>query len=493
MTPSTHPLSLDRPEPAPSPAGPDFDLPELSEELLRRYDTQGPRYTSYPTTRQLTQSFGEEDYRRHATAAHERSAGSPLSLYIHVPFCESPCFYCGCNRIVTRDHAAADRYIANLSREIAQVSALFDEGREVRQLHLGGGTPSFLSPQQLSDLVGTLAQHWPLTTSAGRDFSIEIDPRFVPQGFIETLARLGFNRVSLGVQDFDPDVQGAVNRIQSVEQTLAVIAECRAHGFTSINIDLLYGLPLQTVPGFRRTLRTVIQARPERLAIYGYAHLPQLFKAQRQLDASLLPDPGTRLALLRLAIEELGAAGYRYIGLDHFALPSDDLVRAQARGDLQRNFMGYTTHGGYDLVSLGVSAISHVGDSFSQNHRDLAHWEAALEAGRLPVWRGLSLSADDVVRADVIQRVMCLGEVDIGAVEQQHGITFADYFAGALAQLARLADDGLVTVGQTRIRASTRGRLLLRLIAMCFDRYLEAPAPGVVRDTAAPTPFSRVI
>lgn len=469
-------------------ASPGIPLPQLSEELLRRYDRPGPRYTSYPTVRQLTPAFGEADYRRHAAASRARAPGQALSLYVHIPFCESPCFYCGCNRLITREHAAADRYISNLARESALVSPLFDAGREVQQLHLGGGTPSFLSTQQLSQLMQMLAGHWRLTSGAGRDFSIELDPRFIPPGFIETLARLGFNRASLGVQDFDPAVQEAVNRIQAVEQTLELIAHCRAQGFTSINVDLLYGLPRQTLAGFRRTLRTVLEAAPDRLAIYGYAHLPQLFKAQRQIDEAQLPDAAARIALLKAAIEELGAAGYCHIGMDHFARTTDELALAQQRGDLQRNFMGYTTHAGCDLVALGVSAISHVGDSFSQNHRDLPHWEAALEAGHLPVWRGLSLEHDDVVRADVIQRIMCLGRIDIAAVERRHGIVFAEYFAASLTQLQRLADDGLVTVDRLQICASASGRLLLRLIAMCFDRYIAAPSLN-----AAPAAFSRVI
>jgi oxygen-independent coproporphyrinogen-3 oxidase len=467
--------------------------PELDEELLRRYDTAGPRYTSYPTARELTESFGEADYRYQAELSRLRSPLEPLSLYLHVPFCESPCFYCGCNRLITRDHRAGDRYIANLSREAALIAPLFDEQREVKQLHVGGGTPNFLRADQLAKLIENLGQRFHLTDSADRDFSIELDPRFLAAGFIGTLAELGFNRASLGVQDFDPEVQRAVNRIQSIGQTLDAIAECREHGLASINVDLLYGLPGQTVAGFRRTLHTVLDVRPERLAIYGYAHLPQLFKAQRQIDAAKLPDARTRIALLELAIEELSAAGYRYIGLDHFALPRDELARAQVRGDLQRNFMGYTTHAGCDLVALGVSAISRIGDSFSQNHRDLQHWEAALDAARLPVWRGLTLSFDDVVRADVIQRIMCRGEVDIQDVEKQHTIDFAEYFARELASLAVLAADGLVTLDSRRIHASPRGRLLLRLIAMCFDRYLAVPHRIVSVGTSQPAPFSQVI
>jgi oxygen-independent coproporphyrinogen-3 oxidase len=468
-------------------------LPELDYELLRRYDTAGPRYTSYPTARELTDSFGEAHYRHHAELSRARSAGAPLSLYVHVPFCESPCFYCGCNRLITRDRAAGDRYIANLSREAALLAPLFDEHREVQQLHLGGGTPNFLRADQVPVLIENLGQRFLLTNSTARDFSIELDPRFLTTGFIAMLAELGFNRASLGVQDFDPQVQRAVNRIQSIEQTLEVIAECREHGFRSVNVDLLYGLPRQTVTGFRRTLRTVVEARPDRLAVYGYAHLPQLFKAQRQIEAAELPDARTRIALLKLAIEELGAAGYRYIGLDHFALPSDELTLAQARGDLQRNFMGYTTHAGSDLLGLGISAISHIGDSFSQNHRDLTKWEAALDAERLPIWRGLAAGFDDVVRADVIQQIMCRGEVDMHDIERRRAIAFADYFAPELGKLAALAADGLVTMDAERIRATSRGRLLLRLIAMCFDRYLAASSRIVASGTLQAAPFSRVI
>ncbi len=460
---------------------------ELDPDLLRRYDTAGPRYTSYPTAREFTPDFGEAEYRRHLLLGR-CGAAAPLSLYVHIPFCESPCFYCGCNRIITRDHAAADRYLDYLSREVALLAPLLAEKRPVHQLHLGGGTPNFLRPEQLSRLIAGLSRGFLLSASPDRDYSVELDPRYLASGFIDSLAQLGFNRASFGVQDFDPDVQRAVNRIQSEAQTLEAIAQCRERGFRSINVDLLYGLPLQTVAGFGRTLSAVIRARPDRVAVYGYAHLPQLFKAQRQLDAAALPNAETRLALLRLAIGELGAAGYRYIGLDHFALPGDDLARARARGDLHRNFMGYTTHADCDLIGLGVSAISHVADSFSQNHRDLKHWEEALDAGRLPIWRGLAASFDDIVRADVIQRIMCQGVVDIRTVEDRHGIAFAEYFSAALAKLAPLEADGLVTVAAREIRATDRGQLLLRLLAMCFDRYL-----GPRADAAQPPRFSRVI
>jgi oxygen-independent coproporphyrinogen III oxidase len=460
---------------------------ELDPDLLRRYAMAGPRYTSYPTAREFTPEFGEAEYRRHLLLACSRAA-SPLSLYVHIPFCESPCFYCGCNRIITRDHAAADRYLDALAREIALLGSLVGRDRPVRQLHLGGGTPNFLDAGQLSRLLDGLGRGFLLSSGADRDYSVELDPRFLASGILDTLARLGFNRASFGVQDFDPEVQRAVNRIQSEGQTLEAIAHCRERGFRSINVDLLYGLPRQTLAGFGRTLRTVIGARPDRVAVYGYAHLPQLFKAQRQLDAAELPDAETRLALLRLAIEALRTAGYRYIGLDHFALPEDELAHARDRGDLHRNFMGYTTHADCDLIGLGVSAISHVGNGFGQNHRDLKAWEAALGAGRLPIWRGLGASFDDVVRADVIQRIMCQGVVDLRAVEARHGIVFGEYFTHSLAQLAPLAADGLVTVSPHELRATERGQLLLRLVAMCFDRYLGP------RAEAAEVPrFSRVI
>lgn len=455
-------------------------------ELLRRYDRPGPRYTSYPTAPQFTASFGAAQLREHIQRSN--ALGQALSIYAHMPFCASPCFYCGCNRVITRDATRAEHYLERLLAEIQSVAALFDQRREVLQVHLGGGTPNFFTPAQISRLLEALAGRFQLSTRPERDFSIELDPRFVRPADIAELGALGFNRASLGVQDFDPQVQRAVNRIQSVEETLAVIAACRASGFRSVNVDLIYGLPLQRPEGFSRTLRTVVDARPDRLAVYGYAHLPELFKPQRQLDATFLPHPETRITLLRLAIEQLTAAGYEYIGMDHFALPQDDLARSRAAGGLQRNFMGYTTHADCDLLGLGASAISHIGASFSQNHRDLPGWEAAIDAGRLPVWRGLALDADDVLRADVIQRLMCQGRLDIASIEARHGISFEEYFAEALAQLRALEADGLVEIDRQRIEATERGRLLLRLIAMCFDRYLQAE-----RSPAAAPRYSKVV
>ncbi len=400
----------------------------IDADILRRYDRPGPRYTSYPTAPQFRQEFGESQFREHARRSNFASARRPLSLYLHVPYCVSPCFYCGCNRIITRDAAKGARYLERLQLEVERVAPLFGSSREVLQVHLGGGTPNFLRPRQLGELLDTLSRHFRLSALPERDFSIELDPRFVETGDIESLARLGFNRVSLGVQDFDPAVQAAVNRVQSVEQTLEVIEAARRHGMRSINVDLIYGLPRQSLAGFARTLEQVLAVRPERLAIYSYAHLPEMFKAQRQIEAAELPDAETKLRLLQLAIDTLARAGYRYIGMDHFALPQDDLARAQETGGLHRNFMGYTTHAASDLLGLGVSAISHIGASFSQNPRDLRAWETALDAGRLPVWRGLELDPDDVLRADVIQQVMCQGAIDVAAFEQRYDIHFWAYF-----------------------------------------------------------------
>jgi oxygen-independent coproporphyrinogen-3 oxidase len=460
--------------------------PPFDAELLRRYDKPGPRYTSYPTAPQFGPGFGDAALREVVRASNEEPIPRPLSLYAHIPYCFSPCFYCGCNRVITRDKARGGLYLARLQREIALVAPLFDRDREVVQLHLGGGTPNFLDAGQLGELMDTFARHFHFGREACRDFSIEIDPRCVDAGDIEALAFMGFNRASLGVQDFDPAVQAAVNRIQSVEETLAVISACRANHFRSVNVDLIYGLPGQNPEGFGRTLDIVTQARPDRLAIYGYAHMPALFRAQKQIDEALLPSPEAKVGLLQVAVEKLTAAGYRYIGMDHFALPEDELSRAQEGGGLHRNFMGYTTHAESDLVGFGVSAISHVGDSFSQNPRELPAWEAAIDAGRLPVWRGLRLSADDVMRAELIQQLMCQGELDIRRFEARFDVDFHAYFAPDLERLQALAADGLVNVDARFLRATDRGRLLLRIIAACFDHYLHAAVD-------APARFSKAI
>ncbi len=465
-------------------------IPYLDAELLRRYDRHGPRYTSYPTSPQFSEDFDAAALREAIHRSNEDPIPRRLSLYIHVPFCRSPCFYCGCNRIITGDIAQGEVYLARLYREIELTSTLFDRDREVVQLHFGGGTPNFLSPAQLAEAIDVLRGYFHFSAADNADLSIELDPRFLKPDDVRALAAAGFNRASLGVQDFDPAVQQAVNRIQTVGETLAIIEACRTHGLRSVNVDLIYGLPKQSLQGFARTLDAVIDAHPDRLAVYGYAHLQRMFKAQRQLNAEDLPAPDLKLRLLCLAIEKLTSAGYVHIGMDHFALPDDALAMAQRHGSLHRNFMGYTTHADTDLIGMGVSAISHIGDSFSQNPRDLPGWQAALDGGRLPVFRGMRLSDDDILRADLIQQLMCRGEISIDSLERRHAIEFDVYFADDLARLRPLAEDGLLRMEPGRIVATAQGGLMLRTIAMCFDHYLQNPMP------TSPTPgvgFSRAI
>ncbi len=452
------------------------DAPLLS--LLARCDRPGPRYTSYPTAPHFSTDFGLEELKAEI-ADCAQGVLRPLSLYVHVPFCSSPCFYCGCTRIITRDRSRGERYVEQLLSEARMAAALLHQGRPVEQFHIGGGTPNFLSLPSLARLVHGLGDLFEFSATPDRDYSIELDPRALgspAEIFAAQLARLGFNRVSIGVQDFDPHVQAAINREQSEEETLSLVDACRDAGIASVNLDLIYGLPRQSLAGFQHTLRTVISARPDRIAIYGYAHMPAMFKAQRQLDATALPDSHTRLSLLALAIEELESFGYRHIGMDHFALPDDELVRAQENHGLQRNFMGYTTHAGADLLGLGVSAISRIGHSYSQNHRSLAEWQRAVEAGRLPLWRGLHLTPDDRIRAAVIEQLMCHGRIDIRDVEAAYAIRFEDYFANSSPALNAYAQEGLLRLGPDSIAVTEAGRLLLRNIAMCFDRYVNEGA-----------------
>ena len=429
-------------------------------ELLRRHDRPGPRYTSYPTAPQFHDGFGWPQLRQ----AIEQSPAGPLSLYVHVPFCSSPCFYCGCNRVITRARGRGEIYVARLLREAGTIAPLFG-GREVVQLHFGGGTPNFLAPALIGELLRGLRRRFRFSDEASRDISIELDPRTLAAGDIAELAALGFNRASLGVQDFDRGVQEAINRVQDPDATLALLRACRAHGLRSVNVDLVYGLPRQTPAGFARTLDRVLEERPDRFAIYGYAHLPSLFRAQRRIAESELPDAEGRLALLGLAVERLTAAGYQYIGMDHFALPGDALARAQREGGLHRNFMGYTTHAATDLLGLGVSAISRIGGCHAQNPRELPAWEAAVDAGRVPVWRGLAMSHDDVIRGELIQALMCQGEVDLAALAARHGIDASAYFAEDLEAVDALCADGLVERRGERLAATERGRPLLRLVA----------------------------
>jgi oxygen-independent coproporphyrinogen-3 oxidase len=449
---------------------------QFDADLIARYDISGPRYTSYPAAPQFHTGFGETQLRAAARASNEDPIPRRLSVYVHVPFCMSPCFYCGCTRVITRDHGKSAIYLDHLYREIELTAPLFDRDRPLVQLHFGGGTPNFLDARQMGELLESIAQHFSFSHDAQREFGIELDSRFCGPDYVRMLAAHGFNRVSVGIQDFDPQVQHAVNRIQSVEQARAVLDAARECGFRSTSVDLIYGLPKQTLAKFARTLEQVIALAPDRIACYAYAHLPERFKAQRQIHAIDLPDAAVRLALLGLTVEMLVAAGYRHIGMDHFARPGDDLARAQDAGTLQRNFQGYSTHADCDLIGLGMSSISHVGANFSQNARDLIGYYAALDAGRLPVVRGLALDEDDLIRADAIQHLMCHGVLDIAAFEARHRLNFAMYFAAELQRLRELARDGLIAIEPGRILVSSRGRFLLRIIAMCFDAHLATPS-----------------
>jgi len=444
---------------------------EFDSDLIRRLDRNGPRYTSYPTADRFTDGFGAADYK---TAALQRNTGGvrrELSLYVHLPFCSTLCFYCACNKIATRDRAKGRRYLDYLKQEIVMQAALLGRGSRVEQMHWGGGTPTFYNMEELADLFGFVRSRFDL--AADGEYGIEIDPRTVDPEDMARLHTMGFNRVSLGVQDFDPDVQRAVNRVQSEAQTLAVMDAARQQGFRSINVDLIYGLPKQNLLSFNRTLARVIAAQPDRIAIYNYAHLPDRFKPQRRIRDEDLPSPETRLKLLGLAVDRLTRAGYVYIGMDHFARGDDALAVAQREGRLHRNFQGYSTHADCDLVGLGVSAIGQMGAAYSQNHRDLAGYYAALDAGELPVARGRWLSADDLIRRAVIQRLMCDFMLSKQNIEVSYLIVFDDYFKAELQELRDLAKAGLVELEADWITITPRGRMLVRNVCMVFDAHIR--------------------
>ena len=453
--------------------------------LVERYDRPGPRYTSYPTALQFESAFGEAQYRAAAERSRAAHPGAPLSVYIHIPFCTSPCFYCGCTRIITRQWQAGDRYLVALEREMELQGALFERLRTVQQLHFGGGTPTFLTSGQLGTVMEGLERHFGLSDDEEREYSIELDPRTIHAGTLAELAGLGFNRVSLGVQDFDPQVQRAVNRVQSAKDTLDLISEARRIGMRSVSVDLIYGLPYQTPESWARTLDLVVTANPDRIAAYSYAHLPERFKGQRHIDAAHLPSAREKLALLQQTVARFGRAGYEYIGMDHFARPDDELAQARRRGGLQRNFQGYSTRAGLELVGLGMSSIGSLDDTYSQNFRRIDQYYAALDAGRLPVEKGLRLSAEDRLRRDVIMDLMCRDGVLFADINRRHGIDFTSHFAAELQRLRPLQDDGLVVREPGAIRVTPAGRLLLRPIAMVFDAYLAQAAEGAPRRHSA--------
>jgi len=451
---------------------------EWDQALIEKYNYAGPRYTSYPTALEFSEQYAETDFQR----AVARYPDRPLSLYVHIPFCHRLCYFCGCNKIVTRQRHKAERYLDVLEQEIIQRAPLFRE-RQVTQLHWGGGTPTFLDNSQISRLVGLLKQHFSVADDA--EMSIEVDPREIEPGVIDHLRSLGFNRLSMGVQDFNKSVQARVNRVQDEEVIFGLMARAREQGFHSVSIDLIYGLPLQTPDSFAWTLERVLALNPDRLSVFNYAHLPAMFAAQRKIKEDELPSAQQKLDILQQTIATLTQQGYQFIGMDHFAKPQDELAIAQREGQLHRNFQGYTTQGDSDLLGLGVSAISMAGDSYAQNQKDLNSWYRSVEQQGTGLWRGIALTDDDCLRRDVIQTLICHFSLDFAATEAQWGIRFSDYFAEDLALLKPLIADGLVIHTSAGLTVTGIGRLLIRNICMCFDRYL--------RQKARQQQFSRVI
>jgi oxygen-independent coproporphyrinogen-3 oxidase len=462
---------------------------EFDAALIRKLNQMGPRYTSYPTADRFSADFTAADYQAAVSRVAQRAEPRGLSLYVHIPFCESLCYYCACNKIITQDREKAVVYLDYLKREIAMQGRLLAGMNQVEQLHFGGGTPTYLSDAQMDELLACLRRWFEFAPDDTGEYSVEVDPRTVDPDRIRTLRRQGFNRISLGVQDFDPDVQQAVNRIQPEEQTVEVIEAARAAGFRSISIDLIYGLPKQSARTMEQTLEKVVAANPDRIAIYNYAHMPHLFKSQKLIVAADLPTPDAKLDMLALCIERLGAAGYVYIGMDHFAKPDDDLAVSQRQGKLQRNFQGYSTHAEADMVALGVSGISAFGGTYSQNDKSIAGYYARLDQGSLPIRRGVALSEDDLLRRTVIGRLMCDFALAFADVPLPAGADFAGYFAQELPQLQRLADDGLLSIDPDGLRVSLKGRLLIRNVCMVFDRYLGAGR----EQQPAPLRYSRTI
>ncbi len=443
----------------------------FDSDLIRRYDKAGPRYTSYPTAVQFHTDFGVDDYRAQVEASN--ASGRDLSLYFHIPFCDTICFYCGCNKIATKDRSRAEPYLRRIYKELAMQSELFDPGRKVRQLHWGGGTPTFISHDEMRELMNMTRRYFDLVDDSEGEYSIEIDPREATAETIAILREVGFNRMSLGVQDFDPGVQKAVNRIQSEEQTYAIIEAARKEGFHSVSLDLIYGLPHQSTTTFAATLEKVLAMSPDRLSVFNYAHLPEIFKPQRRINEADLPKPDEKLAILKSTIETLIAAGYVYIGMDHFAKPNDELALAQASGSLYRNFQGYSTHADCDLVALGVTSIGKVGDCYAQNLKPMDDYTARIDNNELAIFRGITLSADDVLRREVINQLICNFVLTFADIEKQFKINFADYFASELEDLKPMMEDGLVEISAEGIRVSSSGKLLIRNICMVFDIYLR--------------------
>jgi len=446
----------------------------LTPELLTRFDVPGPRYTSYPTADRFVEAFSQLDLHQ---ALEMRSQGvsqkiRPLSIYVHIPFCESLCYYCACNKIITKHHEKAEPYLRYLAKEVELYTSAIGIGQSVSQLHLGGGTPTFLSDDELRELMSVLTRSFGF--AAGGEYSVEVDPRTVNEQRLALLLELGFNRLSFGVQDFDPEVQKAVHRIQPAAQVFALVESARKMGFESVNVDLIYGLPKQTPESFDRTLKQVNELRPDRIALYAYAHLPERFKPQRRILAAELPVASSKIAMLSRSMDALMAAGYVYVGMDHFALPDDALAVAKRQGRLHRNFQGYSTQPDCDLIGLGVSAIGRMGGTYSQNAKTMEEYVDMLDHGQLPIVKGLALSRDDLIRRAWIMAIMCQGQVQYDAFNEGWLIDAKKYFALELSQLESLQDQGLVELSEGGLKVTPMGWFFVRGVAMVFDKYLQA-------------------
>jgi oxygen-independent coproporphyrinogen III oxidase len=457
---------------SPTPlASQNFIMPGVSAEMLQKYDVSGPRYTSYPTADRFVEAFTEGAYK--LALEHRRVGGLalPLSIYVHIPFCESLCFFCACNKIVTKHHERSVEYLRYLSREIDMHIQHLGAGQTISQLHLGGGSPTFFSDAELSELMSMIRRNFVLAD--GGEYSIEVDPRTVNDARLAHLRALGFNRLSFGVQDFDEEVQKAVHRIQPAEQVFSLVETARRLKFESVNVDLIYGLPKQTPESFARTLAQIVDLRPDRIALYAYAHLPERFKPQRRISEYELPAASAKIAMLSDALAALIGAGYVYVGMDHFALPDDALAVAKRQGRLHRNFQGYSTQPDCDLISLGVSAIGRVGATYSQNAKTLEEYYDYIDRGRFPVVRGLALSRDDLVRRAVIMAIMCQGQLQYESIELAYMIDFKSYFASELIALQTLQDNGMVVLEDSGLQVTEMGWFFVRAVAMLFDRYLQ--------------------
>ena len=444
---------------------------EFDPQLIKRYDKAGPRYTSYPTAVQFGDEYTADTYKKFAEKSNQ--SAQALSLYFHIPFCDTVCFYCGCNKVVTKDRSKAAPYLERVYKEIEMQAKLFDHSRKVDQLHWGGGTPTFISHDEMRELMAVTRKHFNLHDDDSGEYSIEIDPREVSRESIKLLRELGFNRMSLGVQDFNPAVQKAVNRIQSREETLAALTAAREENFKSISVDLIYGLPLQTVESFDQTLDELIEISPDRVSVFNYAHLPERFKPQRRINEDELPPASAKLEIFKHCMEKLTNAGYVYIGMDHFAKPDDELTIAQNNGKLYRNFQGYATHADCDLVGIGITSIGTIANSFAQNVRTMDEYYEKIDKGELAIFRGVEIDHDDLIRREAIMQLICHFKLNFADVEQRFNIDFKDYFSAELERYKTMVDDGLITMDQQSIEVTSRGRLLIRNICMVFDRYIK--------------------